>query len=135
VGVLFLVGLYAWLLWKKRTLLTPLTVFSTAIALGVLLPPYIWAYDYVLLVIPVCYICFDVIRRTASYVFAILFLLVLDGVAITAAILFAFSPASPALTIQRDMWSIWVGILVLGIVWGMVFAQKPEPAPVVSASV
>lgn len=125
VGVLFLVGLYAWLLWKKRAMLTPLTVFSTAIALGVLLPPYIWAYDYVLLVIPVCYICFDLIQRTASYLYAILFLLVLDGIAITAAILFALSPASPALTIQRDMWSIWVGILVLVTVWAMVFAQKP----------
>ena len=66
-AALLLVGLYALLLWKKRETLTPLSVFSAAIALGVLLPPYIWSYDYTLLIIPICYIAFDLIRRRETF--------------------------------------------------------------------
>jgi hypothetical protein len=121
LAALLLVGLYAWLLWKKRETLTPLSVFSAAIALGVLLPPYIWSYDYVLLVIPLCYICFELLRRKRGYWYALLFLFVLDGLSLWAAFLFSTNPESSALTIQRDMWSIWVALLVLGTCWGMVF--------------
>ncbi|MGC1376198.1 MAG: glycosyltransferase family 87 protein [Anaerolineales bacterium] len=121
LAALLLVGLYTWLVWKKRETLTPLSVFSAAIALGVLLPPYIWSYDYVLLVIPLCFICFELIRRTSSYIHATLFLLLLDGLSLGAVTLFSFFPESSVLTIQRDMWSIWVAIMVLGVCWGLVF--------------
>jgi hypothetical protein len=123
---LFLVGLYALLVWKKRATLTPLTVFSAAIALGVLLPPYIWSYDYVLLVIPLCYICMDLIRRTSSYILSTIFLLVLDGLSLWMAFQFSINPESSALTVQRDMWSIWVALLVLVVAWVMVFWGKGE---------
>ncbi len=121
--VLVLVGLYIWLVWKKRDTLSPLYVFSAAIALGVLLPPYLWSYDYVLLVIPLCTICFELLRRKRGYVYALLFLLVLDLLSLGAAFLFSTNPESSALTIQRDMWSIWVGILVLVASWWIVFRQ------------
>lgn len=128
--VLALIGLYAWLVWKKHDTLTPLTVFSAAIALGVLLPPYIWSYDYVLLVIPLCYICMDSIRRTSSYIFATIFLIVLDSLSFGMIYLFYLNPESSALTIQRDMWSIWVGVLILLTSWWMVFGQKVDVAAV-----
>jgi hypothetical protein len=124
--VLVLVGLYIWLVWKKRDSLTPLAVFSLAIALGVLLPPYIWSYDYVLLIIPVCYVCFELVRRKASYLYATLFLLLLDALSVGMATLFGMNPESDLLTIQRDMWSIWVGILVLFITCGIVFSALME---------
>lgn len=124
VIALLLVALYAWLVWKKRNSLTPLSVFSAALALGVLLPPYIWSYDYVLLVIPVCYICFEGIQRARKFLLPTLFLLLLDGLSFTMIVLFTFNPESSALTIQRDMWSIWVGILVLVTTWWMVFRGK-----------
>ena len=115
--ILVLIGLYAWLVWRKRELLGPMALFGIAIPLGVLLPPYIWSYDYVLLVIPVCFICFEFIRRWSSYLQATLFLLFLDALSVGAVTLFWLNPESPALTIQRDMWSIWVAILVLAIAW------------------
>jgi hypothetical protein len=124
VIALLLVALYAWLIWKNRAALNPLSVFSAAITLGVLLPPYIWSYDYVLLVIPVCYICFEGIRRTRKFIWPTLFLLLLDGLSFVMIILFTFNPESSALTIQRDMWSIWVGVLVLVTVWWMVFGER-----------
>lgn len=123
---LVLVGLYIWLVWKKRDSLTPLAAFSLAIALGVLLPPYIWSYDYVLLIIPVCYICFELVRRKASYLYATLFLLLLDALSVGMATLFGMNPESDLLTIQRDMWSILVGILVLLVTCGIVFSALME---------
>jgi hypothetical protein len=123
---LILVGLYAWLVWKKRDTLTPLAVFSAAIALGVLLPPYIWSYDYVLLVIPLCYICFELLGRKSGYFYALLFLVVLDVLSIWMAFLFSTNPESSALTIQRDMWGIWVGVLVLVTCWWVVFRPQAK---------
>ena len=128
--VLALVALFAFLIWKKHETLSPLMAFSAAIALGVLLPPYIWSYDYALLIIPICYIAFDLIRRRETYVYSTLFLLVLDALSIIGLLLFWMNPDSAALTIQRDMWSIWVALMVLSITWWMVFRAPVEmPLP------
>ena len=123
---LILIGVFAWLTWKKRAELTPRMAFSAAIALGVLLPPYIWSYDYALLIIPICFISFELIQRRASYIPSALFLLFLDGISIIGLALFWMNPESSALTIQRDMWSIWVALSVLAVTWWMVF--RPAPA-------
>jgi len=125
---LVLVGLFAWLVWKNLDRLSPLMAFSAAIALGVLLPPYLWSYDYVLLFIPICYIAFELIHRRKSYLYSTLFLLLLDSISIAGLILFWKNPESTALTIQRDMWSIWVALLVLVISWQMVF-KTPRKQP------
>jgi len=119
--VLALLGLFAWLTWKKRDTLSPLMAFSAAIALGVLLAPYIWSYDYALLIIPICYIAFDLIRRRAHYLYSTLFLLFLDLISGIGLLLFWLNSASETLTIQRDMWSIWMALLVLATTWWMVF--------------
>ena len=129
VVALLLVGLFAWLIWKKHASLSPLMAFSAAISLGVLLPPYLWSYDYVLLIIPICYIAFELILRRASYLYSTLFLLVLDIISIIGLVLFWKNPESEALTIQRDMWSIWVAVLVLVICWWMVFRAPPIESP------
>jgi hypothetical protein len=123
---LALVGLFTWLTWKKRNSLTPLMVVSAALSLGVLLPPYLWSYDYTLLVIPVCYIAFDLIRRRGTYLYSTLFLLLLDTISIAGLVLFWMNPESGALTIQRDMWSIWVAILVLAVCWWLVYFDGAE---------
>jgi len=127
--LLLLVGLFAWFVWANRERLSPLMVFSLAIALGVLLPPYLWSYDYTLLIIPICYIVFDLIRRRETYLHSTLFLLLLDTLSMIGLVLFWKNPASDALTIQRDMWSIWVAILVLVITFWMVFRVPPEAPP------
>jgi hypothetical protein len=124
--VLALVALFAFLVWKKQETLTPIMAFSAAIALGVFLPPYIWSYDYALLIIPICYIVFDLIRRRETYVHSTLFLLVFDVLSIIGLMMFWINPDSEALTIQRDMWSIWVAILVLCITWWMTFRAFVE---------
>jgi len=118
---LALVALFTLFIWKKHEAITPLMVFSVAIALGMLLPPYIWSYDYTLLIIPICFVVFELIRLRATYIHSTLFLLLLDGLSIIGLLLFWINPDSNALTIQRDMWSIWVALLVLGFTWWMVF--------------
>jgi hypothetical protein len=127
---LALTAIFTWLVWKRGAELSPLDVFSAGIALGVLLPPYLWSYDYALLIIPICYIAFDLIRRRETYLYSTIFLLILDVLSIIGLVLFWMNPASEALTIQRDMWSIWVGILVLAVTWWMVF-QSPRTVPAI----
>jgi hypothetical protein len=119
--VFTMISLFAWLVWKRRETLSALMVFSAASALGVLLPPYLWSYDYALLLIPICFIVFELIRRRATYVYSTLFLLLLDAMSIGGLVLFWMNPASDTLSIQRDMWSIWVALLVLSINWWMIF--------------
>ncbi|MEI7846561.1 MAG: hypothetical protein WCK35_12225, partial [Chloroflexota bacterium] len=109
--------------------LSPLMAFSAAIPIGVLLPPYLWSYDYVLLIIPICYISFDLIRRWESYLQATIFLLLLDVISIAGLIMFWMNPESNALTIQRDMWSIWVALLVLLMSWTMIFLSNKKNIP------
>jgi len=118
---LALVGVFAWLVWQKRNSLSPLMAFSAAIAAGVLLPPYLWSYDYALLLIPICYICFDLIRRRVSFLPSTVFLVLLDVISIAGLALFWTHPESEALRIQRDMWSIWVALMVLVTTWWMIF--------------
>jgi len=125
---LALTVLFAWLLWQNREKLTPLMAFSLAIPLGVLLPPYLWSYDYALLVIPIGYVAFELVRRRESYIFATLFLLVLDLLAMIGLVLFWMNPDSAALTIQRDMWSIWIGVYVLAAAWWLVL-RAPNTFP------
>jgi hypothetical protein len=121
-----LVVLFTFLVWKQQRRLTPLTAFSAAIALGVLLPPYLWSYDYTILVLPIGYVAFDLIRRRETYVYSTLFLLALDLLSIAGLILFWKNPDSLSLTIQRDMWSILVALLVLVMTWTLVFSTAGE---------
>ncbi len=114
---LALLLIFTSLLWKHLPRLNALAAFSLAIPLGVLLPPYLWSYDYALLVIPICYCAFELVRRRSSYLHATLFLLLLDGLAMIGLTLFWLNPESAALTIQRDMWSIWTALYVLGVTW------------------
>lgn len=123
-----LLGLFFWLLWVKQNSLAPLEVFSLAIAFGLLLPPYLWSYDYALLLIPICYTAFEFIRRRASYLPSTLFLLLLDSISLFGLFLFWQNPESEALTIQRDMWSIWVAILVLAFTCWTVLRNKKQPS-------
>lgn len=125
LAALILAALYTWLLWKHHSRLTPLLAFSLAIPPGVLLPPYLWSYDYTLLVIPICMVAFELVRRRSSYLHATLFLLLLDLLAIIGLTLFWMNPESPALTIQRDMWSIWTAIYVLAVTWWLIL-RPPE---------
>lgn len=124
---LLLAALFAVLLWKTHSRLNALQAFSLAIPLGVLLPPYIWSYDYTLLVIPIAYTAFEMVRRQETYLYATLFLLVLTALALIGLTLFWMNPASDALTIQRDMWSIWTALYVLAAAWWLVLRAPQEP--------
>lgn len=126
VIALLLVALFAVLFWKTHSRLNPLQAFSLAIPLGVLLPPYIWSYDYTLLVIPIAYVAFEMARRQKTYIYATLFLLVLTVLALAGLIMFWMNPDSDALNIQRDMWSIWTGLYVLAAAWWLVLRAPPE---------
>lgn len=123
---LALTALFAWVLWKTHARLTPLQVFSLAIPPGLLLPPYIWSYDYTLFIIPVAYIAFELIQRHRTYIYSTLFLLILSTLAMVGLTLFWMNPASSALTIQRDMWSIWTAVYVLAVSW-WVALRAPSP--------
>jgi len=125
---LALVAIFTWILWKNHTKLTPLMAFSLAIPLGVLLPPYLWSYDYTLLVLPVAYTALEMVRRQKTYIYATLFLLALTALSLAGLTLFWMNPANDALTIQRDMWSIWTGLYVLAAAWWLALRAPSESA-------
>ncbi len=125
---LALVAIFTWILWKNHTKLTPLMAFSLAIPLGVLLPPYLWSYDYTLLVLPVAYTALEMVRRQKTYLYATLFLLALTALSLAGLTLFWMNPANDALTIQRDMWSIWTGLYVLAAAWWLALRAPSESA-------
>ncbi|PWH14802.1 MAG: hypothetical protein DDG60_07155 [Anaerolineae bacterium] len=120
-----LVGLFTLLLWRIHAHLTPLMAFSLTIPLGLLLPPYIWSYDYTLFIIPIAYIAFELIQRYRTYIFSTLFLLLLTALALVGLTLFWMNPASDALSIQRDMWSIWTALYVLAVSWWVILRTPP----------
>ncbi len=126
---LILVSLFILLAWHKKDRLTPVQIFSAAIALGVLLPPYVWSYDYTLSLVAVCFVSFELIRRHENYYFAALFLILLDVISLGSLALFWSHPENPALTIQRDMWSIGVGIYILLATYGIILTEKPVKNP------
>jgi hypothetical protein len=62
-----LIGVTAWIYLKHLPNVDPGTVISVAISLGLLLAPYLWAYDQILLLIPLTVFSGKLIHRNTPY--------------------------------------------------------------------
>jgi hypothetical protein len=65
---LILTGLVLYLLLVSSQFHSPAVALSLAIAAGLSLSPYLWAYDQILLVAPVMVLCGILFRRKAAYI-------------------------------------------------------------------
>jgi hypothetical protein len=126
-GSLFSLALAApviYIVLRKSRELSALQVFSLAAPLGMLVTPYLWSYDHVLLIIAFVWLAYQLIRRTEKYTFAMLFLIAVDVAAGYGLYLRGLRP-------EKDFWSLGVPLAVLILVMWFVLlpslVMKTEP--------
>lgn len=110
---LILVGVTAYLFFRKGRPLNALEAMSLILPVSLMITPYIWSYDFILLIIPLSWLIHQMIRRTESYWVPILFLIFWDVAAGLGLYLQGGSP-------QKDLWNIMLPMTVLGLlIWFM----------------
>lgn len=102
--VLLLVGTI-WMLYQSRVPVSPTIVLSIAIPLTVIITPYIWAYDQVLLIIPIVTLTFIMAERGYSYLFTAMLPIAISILAIGLLFL--------AIQVGNDSWSMFVPLMIL----------------------
>ncbi|CAG1016648.1 hypothetical protein ANAEL_05739 [Anaerolineales bacterium] len=107
---LTLLGLAGFLLWRNQSRLTAWEAFNIILPVGFVSTIYLWAYDQLPYLIPIVWIIGTLVKRKKSYLYAFLFLIVLELVSF-------FALVQQAST-SKDLWSLGTTILVLGMgVW------------------
>ncbi len=96
VSLLFIIG-YLYLLVKKHNILSPSLAVGLAVTITLLLTPYTWAYDQLLLVAPVVTIVMLLAKDGYRYLPVSLLFIAID--------IFAFLLLGIAAKIQLDIWN------------------------------
>ena len=96
--------------WEAFNVILPIAFMSTI---------YLWAYDQLLYVIPIVWIVGMLVEKTKSYIYAFLFLIVLD--------LFSLFALAQQAATEKDLWSLGTTILVLGMVAGIPYLTPKKP--------
>jgi hypothetical protein len=117
---LILLGLGGFFLWRNQSKLTAWEAFNFILPVAFVSTIYLWAYDQLPYVIPIVWIIGTLVEKTKSYLFAFIFLIVLDLVSF-------FALAKQADT-SKDLWSLGTTLLVLGMVLGLTRLQPKENA-------
>ena len=107
---LILLGVSGFYLWQKSTRsgLTAWEAFNVILPVAFVSTVYLWAYDQIPYIIPIVWIVGTLVKRTKSYIYAFLFLIVLDLVSLYA--------LSQHASTSKDLWSLGNTIIVLGMV-------------------
>jgi hypothetical protein len=120
---LVLIGVVTFLIFRKTRPLDFLEAISLILTTSLLVTPYLWSYDFVLLIIPLSWIVHQLILRTKSYWVPILFLIVLDIAAGAGLYLQSQSP-------QKDFWNILLPLALLGVlIWLLRSSHPPAEKP------
>lgn len=118
-----LAGIFS--VYQKRIALTPIQVMAFAIPPAVLVTPYLWAYDQVVLILPILVCLGLLIERRVRYLIAATFFLIVDLVALVFVYIAAQSETdiiSAALPLL-----IWA-LLLLFKVWEDRHVRRQSPA-------
>lgn len=118
MAMLFLIG-YLYLLIWKRDLLSPAFVISLAIIITLLLTPYTWPYDQLLLAIPIITITMNLAGEGYKFIPVSLIFLATD---VLAWILYGIS-----INIQMEIWNAGIPLFVLGILTWHIFKKTEIP--------
>jgi hypothetical protein len=113
---LILLGLGGFFLWKKQAQWSAWEAFNIIIPIAFVSTIYLWAYDQLTYIIPIVWIVGTLVQKTKSYIYAFLFLIVLD-----LSSLFALLQQA---TTGKDLWSLASTVIVLGMVMGLMY-RKP----------
>ncbi len=102
-----LLGFGGLFLWKNQSRLTAWESFNIILPIGFMSTIYLWAYDQLPYIIPIIWIAGTLVKKTRSYIFTFIFLILLDLVSFFALIKLAGD--------SNDLWSLGTSILVLGL--------------------
>lgn len=118
-----LAGIFS--VYQKRIALTPIEVMAFAIPPAVLVTPYLWAYDQVVLILPILVCLGLLIERRVRYLIAATFFLIVDLIALVFVYIAAQSETdiiSVALPLL-----IWA-LLLLFKIWEDRHVRRQSPA-------
>lgn len=122
LGMLVLLGWGSFFLWRNHTWLTPWEAFNIIIPIGFVSSIYLWMYDQLPFIIPITWIAANLIEKTKTYVFTIIFLIVLE-------VLPFFLLAQLAVT-GKDLWNISITVIVLSITLWLLIKRHKRVSPV-----
>jgi len=105
---LILLGLGGFFLWQNQSKVTAWEAFNVILPIAFVSTVYLWAYDQITYIIPIVWIIGTLVERTKSYIYAFIFLIVLD--------LYSFFALIEQAGTSKDLWSLGTTIIVLGMV-------------------
>lgn len=117
--VVFFVGLMITYLWAMRDKMEPLLVLGIASAAAVLITPYIWAYDQILVLVTVIAAMIMAIRTGAPYLITASYPILLAALSAVLVLV--------ALQLGRDHWSVWVPLVCLAALMVVLRRQRLSP--------
>ncbi len=116
---LVMLGLGGFFLWRNQARITAWEAFNVILPIAFVSTIYLWAYDQLPYIIPIIWIIGSLIERTKSYIYAFIFLIVLD--------IFSFYALVQQASTAKDLWSLGTTILVLGMVLGLLYLNQKKP--------
>ena len=116
---MLLLGGTAYFLWRNHEKLTVWQAFNIIIPVAFATTVYLWGYDQILYIIPIVWVIGVLVQRTKSYLYAFIFLIVLD--------LISFYALVQQATTEKDLWSLATTVIVLGMVLGLLYLNWKRP--------
>jgi hypothetical protein len=111
-----LIGIFLWL-FVRLPYMTPLDAFSLSITLTLLITPYVWTYDQLLLLIPIAAITFFLGERQGGFLPAALLFLTVDFLAVFLLI--------SNTVLQVEILNGFIPLIVLGLlIWVLLSKNK-----------
>jgi hypothetical protein len=105
VSFALFLGLFLWFVWRNYHRITHIEALALAIALALWVTPYLWAYDHLLLIIPLAAAVGALIRKNRSYAIA-------ASLPVLLAVVSIFF-LNVAVKLDNDAWSALVPLTAL----------------------
>lgn len=124
---LILLGLGGYFLWRNQAKVTAWEAFNVILPVAFVSTIYLWAYDQLTYILPIVWIIGTLVERTRSYVYAFLFLIVID--------LYSLYALLQQASTDKDLWSVGTTIIVLGTTLGLYYLNKIRPIDKASSTI
>src|SRR5690606_7689168 len=92
-------------LWRNHSKITNWEMLNLIVPISFVATLYLWAYDQILYVLPIVWIIGTFVEKSRSYIFPIIFLVILD--------LYSLFALLQQASTSHDLWSVGTPILVL----------------------
>ena len=115
-------ALFVWVIFQKKFIISPELLLSVSLTFTLLLTPYLWVYDQLLLVIPLAIMLGQLRQQASPYLFTTLISIMIGIVSLLL--------LPVAVSIRNDVWNVGIPLLVLGLFFLSVLKKVTiEPSP------